>query len=444
MCDTFVALSVATRDGSVIFGKNSDREPNEAQCVVMIPAMEHPAGSRLKCTYIDIPQASHTNAVLLSKPFWMWGAEMGSNEFGVTIGNEAVFTRVPYDKTGGLTGMDLLRLALERTATAEDALRTITSLLETHGQGGNCGFAHPFYYHNSFLITDRKEAWILETVGKQWTAVRVNETGAISNHLTIGEEWDLCSDGLIDDALERGYYRRGKNFNFRQVYTDPIITKFSGAAGRNSCTLDYLKTHKQEMDPASAMALLRKHQGEKPGWSPDKKISGSDVCMHAGFGPIRIDQTTGSLVTRLTADSQTHWVTATAAPCIATFKPVWIDAGAPEALLTESGTYDETSLWWRFEILHRLVLKNYAENRELICGQRDERERQYFQDVKNLEKKSRKARREYSEACVRQDFDDIRDKIKLVKKKNAGERTAFYYRMAWARFSKEAVMSGLL
>jgi dipeptidase len=33
MCDTFVALPAVTPDGSVIFGKNSDREPNEAQAL---------------------------------------------------------------------------------------------------------------------------------------------------------------------------------------------------------------------------------------------------------------------------------------------------------------------------------------------------------------------------------------------------------------------------
>ena len=105
MCDTFVAISSHTRDGAVIFGKNSDREANEAQEVVILPGMDYAEGAVLRCTYLDIPQAAHTNAVLLSKPFWMWGAEMGVNEHGVVIGNEAVFTRLAYQKGPALTGM---------------------------------------------------------------------------------------------------------------------------------------------------------------------------------------------------------------------------------------------------------------------------------------------------------------------------------------------------
>ena len=48
----------------------------------------------------------------------------------------------------------------------------ITQLLEHYGQGGNCGFQHQLFYHNSFIIADPRDAWVLETAGKQWAAER--------------------------------------------------------------------------------------------------------------------------------------------------------------------------------------------------------------------------------------------------------------------------------
>ncbi|MDI7277595.1 MAG: C69 family dipeptidase, partial [Anaerolineae bacterium] len=140
MCDTVVAVGSATADGSVILAKNSDRAPNEAQRLVHLPRARHAAGSTVACTYVEVPQVPETYEVLLSQPFWLWGAEMGANECGVAIGNEAVFTREPYETGPGLTGMDLIRLALERAATAHQALQVITELIGTYGQGGNCGF----------------------------------------------------------------------------------------------------------------------------------------------------------------------------------------------------------------------------------------------------------------------------------------------------------------
>jgi secernin len=69
--------------------------------------------SSIKCLYVEIPQVEHTNAVLLAKPFWIWGAEMGADEHGMVIGNEGASSKMPDGKENGLIGKDFLRLGLE-------------------------------------------------------------------------------------------------------------------------------------------------------------------------------------------------------------------------------------------------------------------------------------------------------------------------------------------
>ena len=225
MCDTHVLL----RNNVVYFAKNSDREPGEAQLVVRVPPQSNDNQRKLRATYITIDQEPNRHGVILSKPFWIWGAEMGLNDQGVVIGNEAVYSRV-MEKKRGLIGMDLLRLGLERGDTARHALHVITELIEKYGQGGICGYRdRHMRYDNSFIIADAGQAWILETAGRFWAAKKVTSFAAISNCLSIGEDYDLKSEGLEDKAKQQGLFKSNGQFNFKKTFDTRFIPYFAAS-----------------------------------------------------------------------------------------------------------------------------------------------------------------------------------------------------------------------
>lgn len=113
-----------------------------------------------------------------------------------------------HDKELGLISILLFSLGLERADTAEGALDVITSLLEKYGQGGPCSEHDDSHiYHNSFLIADTKEAWVLETSGKLWAAERVTSGYRnISNGLTIATKIDKHSSNLMEKAKRLGLW----------------------------------------------------------------------------------------------------------------------------------------------------------------------------------------------------------------------------------------------
>ena len=320
MCDTLVATPKTTSDGVMIFGKNSDREPNESHLIEIIPAADHAPGSSVQCTYIEIPQVEHTYRVLLAKPFWIWGAEMGVNEHGVAIGNEAIFSKVKPAREGVLLGMDLLRLALERSKTGQEAIAVITDLLEEHGQGGNGEFERVLYYHNSYIIADPEEAWVLESIDRHWAAKRIADIYSISNGLTIGSTWDARSSELVEYAIRRGWCQDENGFSFSKCYSDFVYTTFSSSTTRRKRTMDIMDENLGQISVATVISVLRDHGKEDgSGYRPDKGITQQTVCAHANFGPIRVAQTTGSLIAYLHPENPVLFVTGTAAPCTSTF-----------------------------------------------------------------------------------------------------------------------------
>lgn len=441
MCDTLVALGNATADGSVLFAKSSDRDPNEAHEVVLIPRAKHPPGSTVRCTYIEVPQVEETYAVLLAKPFWIWGAEMGANEHGVAIGNEAVFTKVPYEKGPGLLGMDLLRLALERARTAREALEVITSLLSAHGQGGNHSQAHKLYYHNSFLIADPHEAWVLETAGRQWAAEQVRDVRSISNAITIGNTWDLASEGLVDYAVERGWCKGREDFHFGRCYSDFLYTTFADGRARQRRSTELLQAAKGRITVETMMAVLRDHGADAgPDWTPARGLLGAKICMHAGWGPVRISQSVGSLVSHLTSERQTHWVTATAAPCTSVFKPVWMDAGLPDLGPSPTAQYDAATLWWRHEALHREVLRDYETRMALFREEQDALEREFLAGAAEVARASAEERAAFSAQCFARADEALARWTERVRATPPRGRLPFLYAQAWRAFNRKAHM----
>ena len=292
MCDTLGVL----HGSYALFGKNSDRSPNEVQVTELYPARTYD-GDELACTYRKIPQAKETLSVLLSRPSWMWGAEIGVNEAGVAIGNEAVFTKGKYGAPS-LTGMDLLRLGLERAQSAELAVNVIIELLETYGQGGNCGFDHTFYYDNAFLVIDKDRLFVLETCGKKWV-VKSYARASISNRLSIGLDGERYGGGVCD---------------FAKTYSDPLYTHFSGSRQRKAASGCALPTAHAEED---LMRALRSHDTTVS--NPFAQGSVSSCCMH--YGGMVGDHSTAGMVIRLDGELPTVFLTGASTPCVSLYKP---------------------------------------------------------------------------------------------------------------------------
>ena len=296
MCDTFVALPDVTLGGELIFGKNSDRPSGEVQDVVNFPVQQHATGDTVQCTYLQIPQARQTFAVMLSKPRWMWGAEMGANEHGVVIGNEAVWTTEPYAETG-LLGMDLVRLGLERGATACEALQVIVDLMEEYGQGGNCAEHFAFNYHNAFLIADKEEAWVLETAGYYWVAEKItNGTRSISNSLSIHGKGDLRHAELdrVQDVATQASKER--EFDFARLFSGGEAVGVLSPLSREGRVRQLCLRNEGEFTVETAKSILRDHTG--------------NVCWHGDF------ETRGSQVSALSQGNHAHWFIEGPFPCL--------------------------------------------------------------------------------------------------------------------------------
>ena len=374
MCDSCVVLPSATLNRKLWFAKNSDRHPNEPNLIICKEeaSFDLSKSPDLDLTYITIPQVEHTNRLLMIKPVWTWGCEMGVNSYNLCIGNEAVFTKGSYPETG-ITGMDICRLVLERCKSALEAVHLIGSLIETYEQGGNCGFGEEFFYDNSFLIADSSEAFVVETSGKDWIAKRCDEVHAISNYLSIDGEWDFSCANLA---------RLNGKLDFSKKHTDRLRTRFAGGSLRrygmyrtlldardgkprpNVYSLIFGKNFESREKPEGVKyeifkEALRYHL-------PNGGYTESP-CMHYG-GPFG-SQTTGSMIA--CPEDDFIAVTGGSTPCRSVFMPYMLNENLPFG----DNEAEAEGYWLKRELIQRNLLAGnidiYSYNEELLQTEKE-------------------------------------------------------------------------
>lgn len=431
MCDTYVAKKAGAKDRFAILAKNSDREPNEPQAIVRLPGgATH--STRLHCTYIDIPQVEHTHEVILSKPTPMWGAEMGVNQHGLAIGNEAVFTRFGFKKTNdGLTGIDMNRLVLERCATARQGVDLLAHLVATYGQDACGGYENKsFYYHNSFLLSDGSEAWVFETADRYWAARRVtSDRYAISNGLTLEGGYDLASDQLEEIVRRKKFIKKNEHFSFRKAFSDKLYTHFSKCQARRGAISGQANTGQLE----EAMGILSLHTHDDP-----THTDAASICMH-GNSLINPSVTTGSMIIEWEDRHATCWLTGTSNPCMSVYVPYVLGGKAlMDEPVTLPGLQPDGSLWWEAERLHRAILSNYRDLFALIRDDRKKLQKQIISDYKalRLQNCSAELLDEFSIRALKQVRDKVKEWQHLVLSTKVKQDSSWKYRLYMYGYNK--------
>lgn len=219
-CTNFIVTKGASADGSTLITYTCDGEFHPH--LRYRPGEDHEPGDVFEIRDWSgilrgsIPQVPHTYTVLYLM-----------NEHQVAIGETTFDGRPELQNPEGLLHYwTLMRLALERSRTAREAIEVITDLVAEHGYRST---------GESFSIADPDEAWIMEMIGPGpdgegalWVAMRVPD-GYISGHANmsrIGEfprndpENCLYAPNVIDFAVEKGLYDpdSGRPFSFREAY----------------------------------------------------------------------------------------------------------------------------------------------------------------------------------------------------------------------------------
>ena len=277
-CSNFIVGKKASVDGSVMCSYSAD-DYGMFQYLCHYPAAKHAKGEMRKIFdwdsnkyYGEIPEAAETYNVIGN-----------INEWQVTIGETTYGGREEMvDSTGIMDYGSLIYVALQRSKTAREAIKVMTTLANTYGynSGGE-----------TFTICDPNEAWIMEMMGKGagskgavWVALRIPDDAicAHANQSRIGKfnmkdkKNVMYAKDVVSFARSKGWFQgKDADFSWKMAYAKPDFS------GRRFCDARAwsMLNHFYDMTPYLDWALGKNPDAQDmPLWVvPNKKVSVKDV-----------------------------------------------------------------------------------------------------------------------------------------------------------------------
>ncbi len=282
-CTNFIVGKKASADGSVICSYNAD-DYGMFIGLCHFPAGTHAKGEMRKIVDWDtkeyhgeIPEAPVTYNVIGN-----------INEYQVSIGETTYGGREEMvDTTGIIDYGSLIYIALQRSKTAREAIKVMTSLVEKYGY---CSEGE------TFTICDPNEAWIMEMMGKGpgskgavWVAVRIPDNAIcahanqsrIRQFMKMDKGSVLYSKDVVKFARSKGWYKGAdKDFDWQDTYAK---ADFSGRRFCEARVWSFFRHFDKGFDRYLPWAEGKDPNAEQmPLWIvPDRKVSVQDVevCM---------------------------------------------------------------------------------------------------------------------------------------------------------------------
>lgn len=273
-CTNLIAGKKASADGSVMITYAADSH-NLYGMLTHTPAADHKPGEMRKVVEWDsgkplgeIPQIPHTYNVVGNM-----------NEHQVAIGETTWGGHKELVDTTGQSVIDygsLIQIALERSKTAREAIKTMTDLVEKYGYASS---------GESFSIADKNEVWVLEMIGKGaekgavWIAVRIPDD-AISGHaneprirkVNLKDKNNVMyAKDVISFARKHGYFNgKDADFSFADAYGehDPATRR-----GCDARVWSYFRRFKPEADSYYAWCNGDSNEPMPLYIIPDRKVS---------------------------------------------------------------------------------------------------------------------------------------------------------------------------